>query len=165
MIAVNHKNLHEQAILQNAARNAAENHRLWYVALTRASHRVYAMLQDQSAQSDSRLAFWRGQGDQVFQHALSLVGSFCLRRPPRPGRAVEAIIRSTCGRNLSRAAVLSANQNQFYGFVRASAHATCLQDDLVTAYEQPNSAADEIHFQSGRTASSRALRLDQAEFS
>ena len=83
MIAVNHKDLHEQAILQNAARNAAENHRLWYVALTRASHRVYAMLQDQSGQADSGLAFWRGQGEAVFQHALSLLEPPLASEPPR----------------------------------------------------------------------------------
>src|SRR5690606_32076222 len=83
VIAVNHKQLHEQAILQNAARNAAENHRLWYVALTRASHRVYAMLQDHTAQSDSGLAFWRGQGDAIFDHALSLLESPLAQEPQR----------------------------------------------------------------------------------
>ena len=38
-------------------RALAEQNRLWYVALTRASHRVYAVLQDLDGKSVSGLAF------------------------------------------------------------------------------------------------------------
>ncbi|MEG1157292.1 MAG: 3'-5' exonuclease, partial [Acinetobacter sp.] len=69
VVAVNDKNLLDQnAIDQHNARAVAEQHRLWYVALTRASHRVYAMLQDQEGKSVNGLAFWRGQ---TFVHAAS----------------------------------------------------------------------------------------------
>ena len=72
VIAVNDKHLLDDvAIQQHNARAEAEQHRLWYVALTRASHRVYAMLQDQAGKSTTGLAFWRGHADQVFQHPHS----------------------------------------------------------------------------------------------
>ncbi len=44
VIAVKSSDLPEDDIQQNDARNEAEHHRLWYVALTRASYRVYAVL-------------------------------------------------------------------------------------------------------------------------
>ena len=72
VIAINDKHLlDEVAIQQHNARAEAEQHRLWYVALTRASHRVYAMLQDHAGKSTTGLAFWRGQAEQVFQHPYS----------------------------------------------------------------------------------------------
>lgn len=73
VIAVNDKHLlDELAIQQHNARAEAEQHRLWYVALTRASHRVYAILQDQAGKSTTGLAFWRGHAAQVFQHPYSV---------------------------------------------------------------------------------------------
>src|SRR5690606_1224186 len=57
VIAVNHKHLQEQAIFQYGSLNAADNHPLWYVALTRASYRVYALSQVHASQSDSGLPF------------------------------------------------------------------------------------------------------------
>lgn len=72
MVAISHADLlSEQALQQHQARAEAEQHRLWYVALTRASHRVYVMMQDQDAQSTTALAFWRGQGSELFQHEYS----------------------------------------------------------------------------------------------
>ncbi|CAM9122288.1 UvrD-helicase domain-containing protein [Acinetobacter pseudolwoffii] len=145
VIAVNHKNLHEQAILQNAARNAAENHRLWYVALTRASHRVYAMLQDHAAQSDSGLAFWRGQGDAIFEHALSLVEQPLSQEPARLVEQSHHHKIDMLAQPLPERQFYPRTKTSFTALSQHQSHAPVLQDDLVNAQEHPDSAADEIN--------------------
>ncbi|AOA57171.1 UvrD-helicase domain-containing protein [Acinetobacter larvae] len=86
-------NIHDKAqdadlAEQDQARAQAEQHRLWYVALTRASYRVYAMMAD--AKSTSGLAFWRGQGEHCFQHPLSVVEAL-LRERPIPLKAEQQV--------------------------------------------------------------------------
>ncbi|WP_347456030.1 UvrD-helicase domain-containing protein [Acinetobacter thermotolerans] len=147
VIAVNSQDLHEQAQLQNAARNAAENHRLWYVALTRASHRVYAMLQDQSGQSDSCLAYWRGQGDQVFQHPLSCVESPLITEPPRIVVQQEKATPELIAHPLPEQQFYPRTKTSFTALSRHQLHAAVLQDDLVSLPELAESAADEIHLE------------------
>ncbi|MEZ2773020.1 UvrD-helicase domain-containing protein [Acinetobacter pseudolwoffii] len=145
VIAVNHKHLHEQAILQNAARNAAENHRLWYVALTRASHRVYAMLQDHALQSDSGLAFWRGQGDAIFEHALSLVEQPLSQEPARLVEQSHHHKIEMLAQPLPERQFYPRTKTSFTALSQHQSHAPVLQDDLVNAQEHPDSAADEIN--------------------
>ncbi|UBX52187.1 UvrD-helicase domain-containing protein [Acinetobacter pseudolwoffii] len=145
VIAVNHKHLHEQAILQNAARNAAENHRLWYVALTRASHRVYAMLQDHASQSDSGLAFWRGQGDAIFEHALSLVEQPLSQEPARLVEQSHHHKIEMLAQPLPERQFYPRTKTSFTALSQHQSHAPVLQDDLVNAQEHPDSAADEIN--------------------
>ncbi|MDM1322709.1 UvrD-helicase domain-containing protein [Acinetobacter pseudolwoffii] len=145
VIAVNHKHLHEQAILQNAARNAAENHRLWYVALTRASHRVYAMLQDHASQSDSGLAFWRGQGDAIFEHALSLVEQPLSQEPARLVEQSHNHKIDMLAQPLPERQFYPRTKTSFTALSQHQSHAPVLQDDLVNAQEHPDSAADEIN--------------------
>ncbi|WP_334135458.1 UvrD-helicase domain-containing protein [Acinetobacter schindleri] len=147
VIAVNREDLHEQAQLQNAARNAAENHRLWYVALTRASHRVYAMLQDQSGQSDSCLAYWRGQGEQVFQHPLSCMENTLTAAPPRIAVERTQTAPELVAHPLPEQQFYPRTKTSFTALSRHQLHVTVLQDDLVSLYEHPESAADEIHLQ------------------
>ncbi len=68
IIAVNDKHgLAEEMIAQHEARLEAEQHRLWYVALTRASHRVYAMLSAKALDKPHGLLFWKNAG-QGFSH-------------------------------------------------------------------------------------------------
>ncbi|WP_269914427.1 UvrD-helicase domain-containing protein [Acinetobacter sp. HY1485] len=71
ILEINDKeNLKEEALKQHQERAEAEQHRLWYVALTRASHRVYAMLSEKFASSTTGLAFWlNAQGN--FSHVAS----------------------------------------------------------------------------------------------
>lgn len=147
VIAVNRQDLHEQAQLQNAARNAAENHRLWYVALTRASHRVYAMLQDQSGQSDSCLAYWREQGDQVFQHPLSCVENPLTAEPPRIVVQQEKATPELIAHPLPEQQFYPRTKTSFTALSRHQLHTAVLQDDLVSFPEQAESAADEIHLE------------------
>ena len=79
------------AIQQHEQRNQAEQHRLWYVALTRASHRVYAMMQDQQQKSRDALAFWKYQVGS-FEHPESIDEAVLTECPPRlkPKQAVTA---------------------------------------------------------------------------
>ena len=145
VIVVNHKHLHEQAILQNAARNAAENHRLWYVALTRASHRIYAMLQDHASQSDSGLAFWRGQGDAIFEHALTLVEQPLSQEPARLVEQSHHHKIDMLAQPLPERQFYPRTKTSFTALSQHQSHAPVLQDDLVNAQEHPDSAADEIN--------------------
>lgn len=74
VIAVKTSDLPEDDRQQHEARNEAEHHRLWYVALTRASYRVYAVLRHladekkQQAAERSGLTFWRGLTATSFNH-------------------------------------------------------------------------------------------------
>ncbi|NHB56731.1 UvrD-helicase domain-containing protein [Acinetobacter sp. 194] len=82
VVAINDKqNIEPQALAQHEERVLAEHRRLWYVALTRASHRVYAMLSDVKGTSTTGLAFWRGQGADAFQHPFSVNEPLLLERP------------------------------------------------------------------------------------
>ncbi|NNH86988.1 UvrD-helicase domain-containing protein [Acinetobacter terrae] len=145
VVAVNDKNLLQQdAIDQHNARAVAEQHRLWYVALTRASHRVYAMLQDQDGKSNHGLAFWRGQAAQVFVH---------------PGSADEALLNEKPMklqlRQQQEPLLLQALEfptQRFYprsktSFSALAQHLTRKQaiDALAVNTEYMLSAADEIH--------------------
>ncbi|MEG2695640.1 MAG: exonuclease V subunit beta, partial [Acinetobacter sp.] len=75
--------LKKEDIAQHDERALAEHHRLWYVALTRASYRVYAMMQDNVGKSTTGLAFWRGHPVTAFQHAGSAQEALLIERPIR----------------------------------------------------------------------------------
>ncbi|WP_109439565.1 UvrD-helicase domain-containing protein [Acinetobacter haemolyticus] len=83
VVAIADKNFLQQTDLdQHQQRAQAEQNRLWYVALTRASHRVYAVFEPEKGDKNklSGLAFWKNQGD-AFQHIYSLEDSLVLERP------------------------------------------------------------------------------------
>ncbi|QNW94501.1 UvrD-helicase domain-containing protein [Acinetobacter seifertii] len=72
--------LNETELKQHEERALAEQNRLWYVALTRASHRVYALLQDTDGKSVSGLAFWKNRAGP-FQHRCCC-DEMILEQPP-----------------------------------------------------------------------------------
>ncbi|XZW36324.1 UvrD-helicase domain-containing protein [Acinetobacter baumannii] len=72
--------LNETELKQDEERALAEQNRLWYVALTRASHRVYALLQDTDGKSVSGLAFWKNRAEP-FQHRCC-TDEIILEQPP-----------------------------------------------------------------------------------
>ncbi|MFG0587257.1 UvrD-helicase domain-containing protein [Acinetobacter sp. YQ_14] len=76
------KFLQQTEIDQHQQRALAEQNRLWYVALTRASHRVYAVFEPEKGEKNkfSGLAFWKNQGEH-FQHAYSADEALILERP------------------------------------------------------------------------------------
>ena len=143
VIRVNHKDLHAQAIQQNATRNAAENHRLWYVALTRASHRVYALLQDQSGQTEAGLAFWRGQGEAAFQHPYSLIEQPLSQEPVRI-LAQQQTPPEMQAQALPQRHFYPRSRTSFTALAQHQLRPAVLQDDLVNHAEVVDSAADEI---------------------
>ncbi|MBH2000909.1 MAG: UvrD-helicase domain-containing protein [Moraxellaceae bacterium] len=83
VVAIADKNFLQQTELdQHQHRALAEQNRLWYVALTRASHRVYAVLEPEKGDKNKHagLAFWKNQGAS-FQHPYSLDEALILERP------------------------------------------------------------------------------------
>ena len=83
VVSVADKNfLQATEIEQHQQRALAEQNRLWYVALTRASHRVYAVFEPEKGDKNkfSGLAFWKNQGD-AFQHPYSADERIILERP------------------------------------------------------------------------------------
>ncbi|MBF6862186.1 UvrD-helicase domain-containing protein [Acinetobacter baumannii] len=72
--------LNETELKQHEERALAEQNRLWYVALTRASHRVYALLQDTDGKSVSGLAFWKNRAEPL-QHRCC-TDEIILEQPP-----------------------------------------------------------------------------------
>ena len=83
VVAIADKNFLQQTELdQHQQRALAEQNRLWYVALTRASHRVYAVLEPEKGDKNKHagLAFWKNQG-VCFQHPYSLDEALILERP------------------------------------------------------------------------------------
>lgn len=90
VVAIADKNfLQDTEINQHQQRAQAEQNRLWYVALTRASHRVYAVLEPEKGDKTkvSALAFWKNQAE-VFQHIYS-ADEACLQERPATLRAAK----------------------------------------------------------------------------
>ncbi|WP_291368456.1 MULTISPECIES: UvrD-helicase domain-containing protein [unclassified Acinetobacter] len=141
VVAVNDKNLLDQnAIDQHNARAVAEQHRLWYVALTRASHRVYALLQDQEGKSTHGLAFWRGQD---FVHPASAHEALLIERPVKLQAKQQELLPLQA---------LQFPSQRFYprsktSFSALAQHLSRKQamDALAVNTEQMPSAADEMH--------------------
>jgi exodeoxyribonuclease V beta subunit len=141
VVAVNDKNLLDQnAIDQHNARAVAEQHRLWYVALTRASHRVYALLQDQEGKSNHGLAFWRGQD---FAHPASAHEALLMERPAKLQAKQQELLPLQA---------LQFPSQRFYprsktSFSALAQHLSRKQamDALAVNTEQMPSAADEMH--------------------
>lgn len=162
VVAVNDKNLLDQnAIDQHNARAIAEQHRLWYVALTRASHRVYALLQDQEGKSVNGLAFWRGQ---AFVHASSADEALLTDKP------IQLQIKQA--QPLRPLQALKFPTQRFYprsktSFSALAQHLTRKQvmDIFAVQTEKMLSAADEIHrIDAIATTSSQPLSWIKRQF-
>ncbi len=146
VIAVNDKEcLTPEEIAQNEARQEAEQRRLWYVALTRASHRVYAMLHDAKGESRNGLGFWRGPAEQLFSHPYSMLEPLLQERPP----LLQASQTQT---DSSRLNALALPQQRFYPRSKTSFSAlaqhlsrAAILDSLAVDTTLQESAADEIH--------------------
>ena len=143
IVAVNDSNLLEpQAIEQHNERASSEQHRLWYVALTRASYRVYAMLNDDKGKSNTGLAFWRGQGTAIFQHVGSAMEPLLTERPIRLEKAKIELLPLFAQ---------TFPQQRFYPRGKTSFSALAqhlsrqqIQDILAVSEQEQQSADDEI---------------------
>ncbi len=145
IVAVNDKNILEQVdIDQHDERALAEHHRLWYVALTRASYRVYAMMQDNDGKSTTGLAFWRGHGANIFQHPNSVLEPLLTERPIKIEAKTSEVIVPIQARQFP--------QQRFYprgktSFSYLAQHLTRrqIQDALAVANAEIESAEDEVN--------------------
>lgn len=145
IVAINDKNLLDPAAIdQHNSRVLAEQHRLWYVALTRASHRVYAVLHDQEAKSNHGLAFWRGQTGQTFVHAASTDEALLLDKPIK--------LQAKLQQDIVPLHALAFPKQRFYPRAKTSFSALAqhltrqqMKDLLAVNVENPPQAADEIH--------------------
>ena len=145
IVAVNDANLLDPAAIdQHNERAEAEQHRLWYVALTRASHRVYALLQDQEYKSNTALAFWRGQAGNLFEHPASGNEVLLTEKPIRlqPAQQQEII----------QLQALAFPEQRFYPRSKTSFSALAqhlsrkeAMDALAVLSEKVGSADDEIN--------------------
>jgi exodeoxyribonuclease V beta subunit len=66
---------HQAALVSHEQKLAAENHRLWYVALTRASYRLYIVLlaQAKTPEQPGGVDFWLKASDTAFVHPASVL--------------------------------------------------------------------------------------------
>lgn len=157
VVAIHDKNsLDDVAIAQHEERNLAEHRRLWYVALTRASHRVYAMLSDNKGTSTTGLAFWRGHGADVFTHPYSVSEPLLTEKPAKLKSNSTAVN-----------AELQADPfplQRFYpraktSFSYLAQHLTRkqIQDALAVMDTEQSSAEDEVHQPVTQVDTSQAL--------
>lgn len=145
VVAIHDKNsLDEVAIAQHEERNLAEHRRLWYVALTRASHRVYAMLSDSKGTSTTGLAFWRGHGADTFAHPYNITQPLLTEKPKK------LKLNTTEVKAELKAAPFPSQR--FYpraktSFSYLAQHLTRkqIQDALAVMDTEQSSAEDEVH--------------------
>lgn len=127
---------------QTEARRLAEQHRLWYVALTRASYRIYAVLRTLDHKSKYSLPFWRNVNGVTFEHAESML-------QPLLDACPEKIERIDDQQQLGLQAFTLPEQ-QFYprrntSFTALSQHLSYRQpqDQLAVQQRHEDSAEDE----------------------
>ncbi len=150
VIAVKSTDLPENDIEENEARNAAEHHRLWYVALTRASYRVYAVLRHhadkkkQQAEARSGLTFWRNSGEGLFQHAESLDEGLLIEAPARLA-AQHEVAPDLHAEIIPTANFYPRETTSFTALTRSEQKGHIQRDQLAApTAEADDSAADEV---------------------
>ncbi|MDQ8935278.1 UvrD-helicase domain-containing protein [Acinetobacter rudis] len=166
ILAVNQKQyISEQDLAQHQSRALAEHHRLWYVALTRASYRVYAMLQDQKAKSTTGLAFWRGQLPQQFEHPYSQLET-CLTARPITLKAERSQQRPLYAQPQPTQKFYPRGKTSFSALAQHLSRQQ-IQDAMVAAELHHNQADDEVHVKQqglGLRVETAALSWIQAQF-
>ncbi len=162
VIAVKSPDLPQDELAQNLARNEAEHHRLWYVALTRASYRAYAVLRLhadaklQQAESRAGLTFWRGEAPDMFQHPDSMQAPLIASAPP----ALSCTSTETPPLLAERIPAMSfypREKTSFTALTRTGQHVYIQRDQLAApAAQADDSAADEVE-------QAQTITLDAAE--
>ena len=156
VVAVNDKALlTEDAQKQHQQRAEAEQHRLWYVALTRASYRVYAMLSDKEGKSNTGLAFWRGQGEQLFQHENSANEKLISERPIAV-KAIKEEVKSLYALTFPHQRFYPCSKTSFSALSQHLSRKHAI-DALAAQVEKFESAEDEINI-----ITEQSETLDQA---
>ena len=145
VVAIKNQSILEPVELeQHDERALAEHRRLWYVALTRAQHRVYAMLSDTKGQSCYGLAYWRGQGEAQFQHALSQQEPVLAECPERIKAVVQQQERDLVAQALPQRQFYPRGKTSFSYLAQHLSHRQ-IQDLMAANEEASAQAEDELH--------------------
>ena len=134
-------------------RALAEHHRLWYVALTRASHRVYAVMRNDLDQYDKKgklktksttgLAFWRGHPAAAFEHCGSVVEPLLTECPPRLKKIETEIQPVIVAQALPSQRFYPRGKTSFSALAQHSVRQKA-QDHLAVFEHGQDRAADEV---------------------
>lgn len=147
VVAIADKNFLQQTELdQHQQRAQAEQNRLWYVALTRASHRVYAIFEPEKGDKNklSGLAFWKNQGD-IFQHPYSFEDHLLLERPASLRTQETQPKRLIAAEPLPTQRFYARGKTSFSYLAQHLKHKANRLDRLANADQQFDQAEDEIN--------------------
>lgn len=147
VVAIADKNFLQQTELdQHQQRAQAEQNRLWYVALTRASHRVYAIFEPEKGDKNklSGLAFWKNQGD-IFQHPYSFEDHLLLECPASLRTQETQPKRLIAAEPLPTQRFYARGKTSFSYLAQHLKHKANRLDRLANADQQFDQAEDEIN--------------------
>ena len=147
VVAIADKNFLQQTELdQHQQRAQAEQNRLWYVALTRASHRVYAVFEPEKGDKNklSGLAFWKNRGD-IFQHQYSVEDHLLLERPASLRTQETQLERLLAAEPLPTQRFYARGKTSFSYLAQHLKHKANRLDRLANADQQFDQAEDEIN--------------------
>ena len=153
LVSINDTNsLTAEETEQHDQRKLAEHHRVWYVALTRASHRVYAVMRNDfdefnkngsmKAKSTTGLAFWRGHPVAVFVHEGSTVEPLMMDRPARVKKEKVDVIVPLQAEEFPKQRFYARGTTSFSALSRHLNYSQ-VQDFLAVAEQKKESADDE----------------------
>ncbi|RLL42568.1 exodeoxyribonuclease V subunit beta [Acinetobacter cumulans] len=128
---------------QNDARRIAEQHRFWYVALTRASYRIYAMFRTQDHKSVYSLPFWRGVAPNHFEHAGCMQQELLEQCPDVISVTHEQTAQVLEALPLPEARFYPRSNTSFTGLSQHLSYRQSTQDQLANQVEMQDSAEDE----------------------
>lgn len=147
VVAIADKNFLQQTELdQHQQRAQAEQNRLWYVALTRASHRVYAVFEPEKGDKNklSGLAFWKNHGD-IFQHQYSVEDHLLLERPASLRTQETQPKRLLAAEPLPTQRFYARGKTSFSYLAQHLKHKANRLDRLANTDQQFDQAEDEIN--------------------
>ncbi|NCU23436.1 exonuclease V subunit beta [Acinetobacter haemolyticus] len=147
VVAIADKNFLQQTELdQHQQRAQAEQNRLWYVALTRASHRVYAIFEPEKGDKNklSGLAFWKNHGD-IFQHPYSVEDHLLLEQPASLRTQETQPERLLAAEPLPTQRFYARGKTSFSYLAQHLKHKANRLDRLANADQQFDQAEDEIN--------------------
>ncbi len=167
VVAIADKNFLQQNELdQHQQRAQAEQNRLWYVALTRASHRVYAVFEPEKGDKNkfSGLAFWKNQGDH-FQHPYSADAELILVRPQALQMQQTQQQRILLAQTLPTQRFYSRGKTSFSYLAQHLKHKATRADRLANINTDFEQAEDELNLtESKNTATAQPIAWIKQHF-
>lgn len=148
VVAVANKEfLQASELEQDTQRTKAEQNRLWYVALTRASHRAYVLFEPEKKGGSNKLAglaFWKNQ-TAVFQHVHSAEENLLLEHPALLHRPQLQQQQQLVAQDLPQQRFYARGKTSFSYLVQHLQHKTHHADQLANIEPDLNQAEDELN--------------------